>query len=123
MKRPFKLKVLQYLIKLSFEKWLFERNPKRHQKRMWRRFQKQVLSHSPKYNTHIDQALENFPIQEKKEFIEDFNKINTQGLDFNEAMEIAVKAENSRNFIPALNRLTVGLSSVTSGNRGLFVVS
>lgn len=123
MKRPFKLKVLQYLIKLSFEKWLFERNPKRHQKRMWQRFQKQVLSHSPKYNSLKNQALEVYPIQEKKEFMGDFNNINTQEIDFNEAMETAIKAENSRDFIPTLNGLTVGLSSGTSGNRGLFVIS
>ena len=123
MKTPFKLKVVQYLIRIYFERWSFERNPKRHQERMWLKLQKHVLSRSPKYNSPEFQDLTSFPIQEKKEFMGDFNSINTQELDFNEAMEIAVKAENSRDFTPTIKGLTVGLSSGTSGNRGLFVVS
>ena len=123
MKTPFKLKVVQYLIRIYFERWSFERNPKRHQERMWLKLQKHVLSRSPKYNSLEFQDLKTFPIQEKKEFMGDFNAINTQELDFNEAMEIAVKAENSRDFTPTIKGLTVGLSSGTSGNRGLFVVS
>jgi len=90
MKTPFKLKVVQYLIRIYFERWSFERNPKRHQERMWLKLQKHVLSRSPKYNSLEFQDLKTFPIQEKKEFMGDFNAINTQELDFNEAMEIAV---------------------------------
>ena len=123
MKIPFKLKVFKYLVILIFEKWLFEKNPKKHQKRMWGKFQKHVLSQSPKYSTYMNKELGEFPIQEKKEFLADFNEINTQGVDFNDAMEIAEKAENTRHFTPTLNGLTVGMSSGTSGNKGLFVVS
>ena len=40
-----------------------------------------------------------------------------------EAMEIALRAERERDFSPTLRGYTVGLSSGTSGNRGLFVAS
>jgi len=37
-------------------------------------------------------------------------------------MNIALRAERDRNFAPTINGLTVGLSSGTSGHRGLFLV-
>ena len=38
-------------------------------------------------------------------------------------MQVAQEAENSRDFTPTIDGLTVGLSSGTSGNRGVFLVS
>ena len=38
-------------------------------------------------------------------------------------MEVAVKSEESRDFNPTIGGITVGLSSGTSGNRGLFLAS
>ena len=53
----------------------------------------------------------------------DFDQINTRGLTLDEDMEVAVQSEQSRDFAPTLNGVTVGLSSGTSGNRGLFLAS
>jgi putative adenylate-forming enzyme len=39
------------------------------------------------------------------------------------AMDIAINAEKSRDFSPMINGITVGLSSGTSGNRGIFLAS
>jgi putative adenylate-forming enzyme len=51
-----------------------------------------------------------------------FTDLNTVGLTLDEAMEAALKAETTRDFSPEINGVTVGLSSGTSGHRGLFVV-
>lgn len=123
MKRPFKLEVLWSWVLLTQSRRSFERDPDRHRSVMWAGFQNNVLSKSPKYRHHKGQALEAFPVQEKLEFMRDFDQINTRGLTLDEAMEVAVQSEQSRDFAPTLNGVTVGLSSGTSGNRGLFLAS
>ena len=55
--------------------------------------------------------------------MKNFNLINTEGLDRDTALDIAIKAEQRRQFKPTYNGFSVGLSSGTSGNRGLFVTS
>jgi phenylacetate-CoA ligase len=55
--------------------------------------------------------------------MEHFDRFNTRGLKREEAMALALQAETSRDFQPTLQGYTVGLSSGTSGHRGLFVAS
>ena len=62
-------------------------------------------------------------IIDKKIMMERFTDLNTVGIDRDEAFRVAFKAEESRDFTPTLNGVTIGLSSGTSGNRGLFLVS
>jgi putative adenylate-forming enzyme len=52
-----------------------------------------------------------------------FNEINTQGILLEEALEIAITSEKSRTFKSEINGVTIGLSTGTSGKRGLFLVS
>jgi putative adenylate-forming enzyme len=51
-----------------------------------------------------------------------FGDFNTRGIGRARAEEIALAAERSRDFRPTIGELTVGLSSGTSGHRGLFLV-
>ncbi len=56
-----------------------------------------------------------------------FSQLNTVGIEKESALQTALQAERSRDFTPTLQsatgkRFTVGLSSGTSGNRGLFLV-
>lgn len=67
--------------------------------------------------------FENLPIIDKAIFMKNFNTINTVGIDFKLAYDVAIKAEESRDFTPEIGGIVVGLSSGTSGNRGLFLVS
>ncbi|MFD0961712.1 F390 synthetase-related protein [Paenibacillus chungangensis] len=64
-----------------------------------------------------------FPVIDKGVMMERFDALNTVGVKKEEAMALALAAERSRDFSPAMNGVTVGLSSGTSGNRGLFLVS
>lgn len=64
-----------------------------------------------------------FPCTSKTEMMANFSRLNTLGLDRDEAMALALKAEQTRDFEPTLQGVAVGLSSGTSGSRGLFVVS
>jgi putative adenylate-forming enzyme len=59
----------------------------------------------------------------KSLFMLHFNEINTLDLELDECMDVAIKAENTRDFSPMIQGISVGLSTGTSGNRGLFLVS
>jgi putative adenylate-forming enzyme len=64
-----------------------------------------------------------FPVIDKTVMMEHFDRLNTAGIRKEGAMELALEAERTRNFTPKLGGITVGLSSGTSGSRGLFLVS
>ena len=84
-----------------------------------------TLRKSPFYQKLAEENAEisKFPIINKSIFMEEFNAINTRGIDKQKAFEVAVKAETSRDFAPTLDDVTIGLSSGTSGNRGLFLAT
>lgn len=64
-----------------------------------------------------------WPLMDKKQFMTHFDELNTVGIRRDEAFELAAKAEQTRDFSPMIGRIAVGLSSGTSGNRGVFLVS
>ncbi|WP_077212298.1 F390 synthetase-related protein [Bacillus dakarensis] len=67
--------------------------------------------------------LPKLPVMDKEVMMEHFDELNTVNIHKTEAFEIALKAEDTRDFSPMIGSITVGLSSGTSGNRGLFLVS
>lgn len=72
------------------------------------------------HNLHDWRSL---PAVDKQIMMAHFDTFNTRGVECEKAMHIALQAEQSRDFRPMLADLTVGLSSGTSGHRGLFLVS
>jgi putative adenylate-forming enzyme len=64
-----------------------------------------------------------FPIVDKALMMVNFDRLNTVGLTLHEAFEASLQAEASRDFSPTVRGITVGLSSGTSGNRGVFIAS
>lgn len=84
-----------------------------------------TMQHSPFYRAHwmgyTPQDWRVLPTVDKRLMMEHFDTFNTRGIQRDEAMEIALQAERSRDFSPMLNGFTIGLSSGTSGHRGLFI--
>ncbi|MEF3303232.1 F390 synthetase-related protein [Paenibacillus sp. GYB003] len=62
------------------------------------------------------------PVIDKTAMMDHFDRLNTAGIRKEEAFELALRAERTRDFTKAIGGVTVGLSSGTSGNRGLFLV-
>lgn len=60
---------------------------------------------------------------DKSVMMRHFNQMNTAGLDKNTVMKIAINNEKSRDFNETHKGISVGLSSGTSGHRGVFIVS
>ena len=74
--------------------------------------------HSPYFAKH---GTKDLPVMNKQFMMEHFDELNTVGVKLEQAMKIALKAERSRNFSPRCGKVSVGLSSGTSGHRGLFL--
>ncbi|MBP6468008.1 MAG: F390 synthetase-related protein [Leptotrichiaceae bacterium] len=68
-------------------------------------------------------AFEEIPIVDKKAMMSDFYKFNKYKLSKEEILPILHEAERTRNFTPKIKGLTIGLSSGTSGNSGIFLIS
>jgi len=88
---------------------------------------KTVLPKSSFYHQYYQglpiQEWRKFPIIEKQMMMEHFDRLNTVGIDKDDAYRIALASEENRDFSPQIHEVSVGLSSGTSGNRGLFLVS
>lgn len=67
--------------------------------------------------------LDDFPIINKKIFMNSFDEINTVNITLDNALVVAKKAEQSRNFSQKIGTTTIGLSSGTSGSSGVFLVN
>lgn len=88
---------------------------------------KAVLPNSPFYRRHYKgydlTQWQQLPTINKSVMMANFDQLNTVGITQSAAMTVARQAETSRDFSPTLQGYTVGLSSGTSGNRGLFLIS
>tara|TARA_B100000767_G_scaffold7800_1_gene7735 strand:- start:1084 stop:2367 length:1284 start_codon:yes stop_codon:yes gene_type:complete len=117
------MKISKTSILIKFLKFRFYRKFKSNsisliKKRKWK---KTILS-SPYYKNIILKNKE-FPVMNKALFMENFNLINTVQIKKSEALKLAFKSEKSRDFTPSINGISIGLSSGTSGSRGIFLTN
>lgn len=111
----FKLYILLSFLSHRFNRVFRSNRPSRQVIRKW----KNNLKKSSFYNKD---GL-SYPIMNKQLFMDNFNVINTVNISKKEAFEVALKSEVTRDFNPTIGAISVGLSSGTSGNKGLFLVS
>lgn len=74
------------------------------------------------YKSYI-QKPESVPIMDKSLMMDRFDELNTVHLSKAECLDWALSAETSRQFSGTLNGVFVGLSSGTSAQRGVFLVT
>ncbi len=85
-------------------------------------FLRGVLPRAPFYRDRPPR-LDALPIVDKATVLADFTAFNTVGVTLDAALDVATRAERSREFAPTLpGDISVGLSSGTSGTRGVFLV-
>ncbi len=94
-----------------------------YQQRQLKRFARQVLAKSPWFSRYQDLPMTDWPLMDKSLMMAHFDQMNTQGLRSQVLLDIALQSENDRDFSRQAGKFSVGLSSGTSGQRGLFVVS
>jgi putative adenylate-forming enzyme len=97
------------------------------QDRRVKRFLRKIVPRSPFYQGYFDgwaiNDWQTWPTIDKSIMMANFDALNTLGVRSAEAMMVALEGERLRNFGPLQQNITVGLSSGTSGNRGIFLAS
>ncbi|MFB2537754.1 MULTISPECIES: F390 synthetase-related protein [unclassified Acinetobacter] len=96
------------------------------QQHQQRALQHRLATHNSQFYPHSSD-LAAYPIINKKIFMANFADINRYQLSEHDALSVALQAEQSRDFSPVIDTpygsVSVGLSSGTSGSRGIFLVS
>lgn len=97
------------------------------QERKTQHLLRQILPFSPHTASRLPDndvtRWREMPIIDKAQMMRHFDTLNTAGIHLNDALDLAMQAESNRHFSPTLRGYTIGLSSGTSGSRGVFVVS
>ncbi|STX39776.1 F390 synthetase-related protein [Legionella feeleii] len=119
------IRILYYYYKTIFLKNYLNSREKliKYQKKQFNKLAKSTLKNSPFYRNYLDKPFHEWPIINKHLMMEHFDDINTRQIKKDDAFAIALKAETTRDFSPLMNDIAVGLSSGTSGSRGLFLTS
>lgn len=86
-------------------------------------FLRHILPRATFYASQQISSLEDLPLTDKTQMREHFTGMNTLGISLIQAEAVALAAENSRDFSSTINGTTVGLSSGTSGQRSVFLVT
>ncbi|MBC8951410.1 F390 synthetase-related protein [Xenorhabdus sp. PB62.4] len=118
------LKTLWYYWRAR-KQWKFSSRQQleQHQSRELAAFRRNVLTKSPYFASYGDLPLAEYPLMNKAIMMENFDQMNTAGLKRDELLECARLSEQSRDFKPTVGKFSVGMSSGTSGQRGIFVIS
>lgn len=113
-----KAKHLKFTSRVKLEQWQ-EKRIQKHIK--WVR--RNSVFYRDYYEGKETSEWREFPMIHKQIMMDHFDQLNTVGVTKQEAFDVALQAEENRDFSPTIRNITIGLSSGTSGNRGLFLVS
>lgn len=117
--------VLSFISKRYFTNTKSRRKIEKRQKRKIKKQLSFIRRNSAFYSSIMDKNTDllQLPVMDKASMMQNFNTLNTVGIDRDTALEMAINAEKTRDFTEKYGNVTVGLSSGTSGNRGMFIVS
>ncbi|WP_207942109.1 hypothetical protein DOK78_002961 [Enterococcus sp. DIV2402] len=80
-----------------------------------------MRTHSPYYRSLPEEAT--WPLMDKTFMMAHFDELNTKGVKKEEAMAFALASEKNREFNENYQGISIGLSSGTSGHRGIFITT
>ena len=122
-----RLAVVWYFIRARYlQRFRTRKALRRYQKRRVLGQLAYLKEHSPYFkglSVHNFADFKKLPLMNKGFMMEHFNALNCVGIDRDEALSLAIDGEKQREFSEKLGGISVGLSSGTSGARGLFLVS
>ncbi len=109
-------------------RWRFEhlsaRRLRRHQRRRARALLRYARRHSAFYAEHLtSDRLADAPLMDKATMMREFDRINTVGLHRDDAVEFGIRRERAGTTELYQGRYSIGLSSGTSGNKVVTVLS
>ncbi len=118
------IKIIIEIIKLMFVPGFTSRRAlHKYQKKKIKKHLEYLRIKSEFYKRIGFSNLEELPVINKKIMMDNFEALNTAGINRSEAETLAIESEKSRDFTPQINGITIGLSSGTSGNKSIFLAS
>jgi putative adenylate-forming enzyme len=114
--------VFYFLRQRYFRRFKSRQQLERWQERRLRKHLRFLCLASPFYRDRLVEPWSATEIIDKKIMMQNFDRLNTRSLLSRHAMALALASERSRDFSPMIDDVTIGLSSGTSGHRGLFCV-
>ncbi|WP_022819690.1 F390 synthetase-related protein [Fusobacterium russii] len=119
MKKIFKL--ISIFIKVRFfDKWDSREKIEKYQEKRLKRQMEFFKNNSPYFK---EGKFKEDSFMNKEFMMKNFDELNTVGVKKDEAFKIAIEAEENRNFNNKYKNISVGLSSGTSGHRGIFITT
>lgn len=118
---PFR--TLWHYFRIRYRRFANREALEKYQQVQLKHFTRRILTKSPWFSRFVSQPISNWPLMNKSLMMENFDEMNTQGLRRNKLLACALKCEKDRDFSRKSGRFSVGLSSGTSGQRGVFVVN
>ncbi|AQP46265.1 hypothetical protein BW730_00410 [Tessaracoccus aquimaris] len=95
----------------------------RYQRRRVAKHLRFLARRSPWYARLLPRPFAELPLMDKRTMMADFDDLVTVDVDRDEALALAIEAERTRRFDATLGGCSIGLSSGTSGHRGMFLTS
>jgi putative adenylate-forming enzyme len=119
-----KTDILRSYLRYRFLRFEYREELEQYQRRQLKKYLRWLSEASPYYAAlGLGDDLSKYPLMDKKTMMENFDALNTVGLSKEDCFHVALEAEDNRDFTSKLDGITVGLSSGTSGNRGIFLAS
>lgn len=119
MKKIFKL--ISVFIKVRwFDKWDSREKIEKYQEKMLKKQMEFFKKNSPYFKAG---KFKKDAFMNKEFMMRNFDELNTVGVKKDEAFKIAIEAEENRDFKDKYKNVSVGLSSGTSGHRGIFITT
>ncbi|WP_226665502.1 F390 synthetase-related protein [Metabacillus litoralis] len=126
-----KLKVLkQYVLTKYARRFKSRKQVEAYQQKQMKKHLSFVIKHSSFYRRlykdemkPLDMTWKSLPTISKEDMMDNFDELVTTNINKQQAFTLAFEAERTRDFSPKIKDISIGLSSGTSGNRGLFLIS
>ncbi len=110
------------LSRLRFKRWS-DKDIRKYQQSRLRRMVRWAVRKTRFYRTHFRgfelTDFQSLPITSKRLMMQNLSDFNSVGLSKEEILDFCLRAENSRDFSHRLKGINVGMSSGTSGNKGV----
>ncbi|MCT4584430.1 MAG: hypothetical protein N4A54_05840 [Peptostreptococcaceae bacterium] len=121
-----KLMILYYYLEQKIIERFVLKDRKKLQKYQEKKLKKHIKflnknSYYYKDLTYEDLKEKNIKYMNKEEMLSNFNDINTVNVKLKDVLKLAVDSELNKKFDKKLSDISVGLSSGTSGNKGVFI--
>jgi putative adenylate-forming enzyme len=94
-----------------------------HQSKQLEKHRQFLIKNSAYFAQFAKLPILQWTVMDKASMLQHFDQMNTANLQRDAVFKTALASETSRDFVPTINCITVGLSSGTSGQRGIFAVN